>query len=221
MTPRALRGMAVNEVGRARISMMVRSMSSHSRPDTLVQDRTPQPHGFLLQRTAGPYIGVKRFQTIHPYRSLAGSCFSPESAHRALPSWDSRTRWNDLLRGLAGSDRQVQPTSRTHLIHRPARDTIPPPGGARFPPTSFGFAKCSRSCSVSGPAELGAVDPDTVHDHGQSTRQCDDRLFHSTAPGDLHCPCLEPGPFLHMHKHALGRCSAALPDSPPAARMGA
>ena len=57
MTPRALRGMAVNEVGRARISMMVRSMSSNSRPDTLVQDRTPQPHRFLLQRTAGPYMG--------------------------------------------------------------------------------------------------------------------------------------------------------------------
>src|ERR1700693_3340008 len=58
MTPKALRGMAVNEVGRARISMMVRSMSSNSRPDTLVQDRKPQPHCFLLQRTAGPYIGV-------------------------------------------------------------------------------------------------------------------------------------------------------------------
>src|SRR5580704_8890948 len=57
MTPRALRGMAVNEVGRARISMMVRSMGSNSRPDTLVQDRTPQPHRFLLQRTAGPYMG--------------------------------------------------------------------------------------------------------------------------------------------------------------------
>jgi hypothetical protein len=51
MTPKALRGMAVNEVGRARISMMVRSMSSNSRPDTLVQDRKPQPHCFLLQRT--------------------------------------------------------------------------------------------------------------------------------------------------------------------------
>ena len=47
--------------------MMVRSMSSNSRPDTLVQDRTPQPHRFLLQRTAGPYIGVKHFQTIHPH----------------------------------------------------------------------------------------------------------------------------------------------------------
>ena len=31
----------------------------HSRPDTLVQDRTTQPHRFLLQRTAGPYIGSK------------------------------------------------------------------------------------------------------------------------------------------------------------------
>ncbi len=27
--------------------------------------------------------------------------------------------------------RQVQADMRTHLIHRPARDVIPPPGGAR------------------------------------------------------------------------------------------
>jgi uncharacterized membrane protein YfcA len=37
---------------------MVRSISSNSRPDTLVQDRTTQPHRFLLQHTAGPYIRV-------------------------------------------------------------------------------------------------------------------------------------------------------------------
>jgi hypothetical protein len=42
MTRKALRGMAGNEVGRARISMMVRSLSSNTRPDTLVQDRTPK-----------------------------------------------------------------------------------------------------------------------------------------------------------------------------------
>ncbi len=30
--------------------------------------------------------------------------------------------------GLAGSRRQVQADMRTHLIHRPARDTIPPAG---------------------------------------------------------------------------------------------
>src|SRR5262249_6026251 len=58
MTRIALRGMAANELGRARISMMVRSMSSNTRPDTLVQDPTLQPHRFLLQRTAGPYIRV-------------------------------------------------------------------------------------------------------------------------------------------------------------------
>src|SRR6516164_5360895 len=48
-------------------------------------------------------FGVKHFQTIHP-------C-SVDVAHglvllfgigtKALPSWDSKTRWNDLLVGLA------------------------------------------------------------------------------------------------------------------------
>src|SRR5262245_45869133 len=42
LTPEiALRGMAANKIGCARISMMVRSTSSKARPDTLVQDRTP------------------------------------------------------------------------------------------------------------------------------------------------------------------------------------
>src|SRR5262249_49249805 len=59
MTPIALRGMAGNKIGCARISMMVRSMNSNARPDTLMQDRTLQAHRFLLQRTAGPYIWVR------------------------------------------------------------------------------------------------------------------------------------------------------------------
>src|SRR5947208_6330658 len=75
-------------------------------------------------------FGVKHFQTIR-------RC-SVDVAHglvllfgigtRALPSWDSKTRWNDLLGGLADR-RQVQADMRTHLIHRPARDIIPPLGG--------------------------------------------------------------------------------------------
>jgi hypothetical protein len=32
---------------------------------------------------------------------------------------------------LPSEERQVQATKRTHLIHRPARDIIPPLGGAR------------------------------------------------------------------------------------------
>src|SRR5213080_5224012 len=77
-------------------------------------------------------FGVKHFQTIR-------RC-SVDVAHglvllfgigtRALPSWDSKTRWNDLLGGLADR-RQVQADMRTHLIHRPARDIIPPLGGSQ------------------------------------------------------------------------------------------
>src|SRR5947207_2035389 len=78
-------------------------------------------------------FGVKHFQTIrrcsvdvaHGFVLLFGI------GTRALPSWDSNTRWNDLLGGLAVSCRQVQADMRTHLIHRPARDIIPPLGGCR------------------------------------------------------------------------------------------
>jgi transposase len=52
LSPRmiALRGMVANEIGCARISMMARSISSNSRPDTLVQDRTPASMFFLATR---------------------------------------------------------------------------------------------------------------------------------------------------------------------------
>ena len=131
MTPRALRGMAVNDVGRARISMMVRSMSSNSRPDTLVQDRTPQPHRFLMQRTAGPYIGVKHFQTIRLYSVdvthglvlLFG--IGTKAFHHGIRRQGGAISWS----ALPADERQVQADMRTHLIHRPARDIIPPLGG--------------------------------------------------------------------------------------------
>src|SRR5271169_5955671 len=85
------------------------------------------------------------------------------------------------------------------------------------------FSCCRRL--FPGPAERGAVNPDAVEDHGQPTRQSDDRLFHPTAPGDLHRPGLEPRPFLRT-QHALrclvehdphhlisaARCSAAALD---------
>src|ERR1700758_4524057 len=40
--------------------------------------------------------------------------------------------------------RQVQADMRTHLIHRPARDTIPPPGGARVTPCAFCYGFMRR-----------------------------------------------------------------------------
>src|ERR1700687_110972 len=74
-----------------------------------------------------------------------------------------------------------------------------------FPSIRFDPARLScRRSYLSGPTELGAVNPDAMHDHGQSAGQRDDRLFHPAAPGDLHRPVLEPGPFLRT-QHAL-RC---------------
>jgi hypothetical protein len=67
-------------------------------------------------------FGVKRFQTIHHY--------SVDVAHglvllfgisaKALPSWDSKTRWNNLLSGLA-----------VRLTAGPSRHTISPHPSSR------------------------------------------------------------------------------------------
>src|SRR5471030_1389488 len=61
-----------------------------------------------------------------------------------------------------------------------------------FPPIAFDPVWVLCRCGFPGPPELGAVNPDAVHDHGQPARQCDDRLLHPAAPGDLHRPGLEP-----------------------------
>ena len=64
---------------------------------------------------------------------------------------------------------------RTHLIHRPARDIFPPLGGARkFSPIVFdlpsaAFMLAATACSRV-PAELGAINPDAVHDMTASRR---------------------------------------------------
>jgi hypothetical protein len=63
--------------------------------------------------------------------SLAGSRFSSESApgpfHHGI-----RGRGGTISNAvLPPGERQVQADMRTHLIHRPARDIIPPRGGTR------------------------------------------------------------------------------------------
>jgi hypothetical protein len=76
---------------------------------------------------------VKRFQTIHLCNVDAahGLVLLFGIGTKALPSWDSRTGWNNLLGGLAVNRRQDQADMRTHLIHRPARDILPLLGGSR------------------------------------------------------------------------------------------
>ena len=63
-----------------------------------------------------------------------------------------------------------------------------------FPPKGLNPTRLSCFCCglCSAPAELGAIDPDAVHDHGQPSCQGNDGLFHAAALGDLHRPGFEP-----------------------------
>ena len=63
--------------------------------------------------------------------SLTGSCFSSESAPRPFHHGIRRRGGTICSAALPSNERQVQADMRTHLIHRPARDIIPPLGGAR------------------------------------------------------------------------------------------
>src|SRR5476649_2896139 len=67
--------------------------------------------------------------------SLAGSCFSSESAPRPFQH-GIRERGGTIFGSAFGSAlpsfrQQIQADIRTRLIHRPARDIIPPRGGVR------------------------------------------------------------------------------------------
>src|SRR6187399_1573256 len=76
-------------------------------------------------------FGVKHFQTVHhcDVDVARGLVLLSGIGTKALPSWVSKTRWNNLSGGLTVERRQVQADIR-HLIHRPARDIFPPLGGA-------------------------------------------------------------------------------------------
>ena len=72
--------------------------------------------------------------------SLTGSCFSSESALRPFHHGIRRRGGTIYWTALPSVERQVQATLRTHLIHRPARDIIPPRGGARV--SSYRMCSC-------------------------------------------------------------------------------
>jgi hypothetical protein len=66
-----------------------------------------------------------------------------------------------------------------------------------FSPIGFDperFSGCCRGL-LPGPPELGAVNPDAVHNHGQPASQGHDRFLHPAAPGDLHGQALSQDLF--------------------------
>ena len=69
-------------------------------------------------------FGVKRFQTVHPRCSVdvaRGLVLLSGIGTKALPSWDSRMRQNDLLVGLAIS-RTAGPSGHTNSPHPSSRE---------------------------------------------------------------------------------------------------
>jgi hypothetical protein len=66
-----------------------------------------------------------RLSTTTVSMSLTGSCFSSESGPGALPSWDSKTRWNNLSGGLSGGlavRRTVGPSGHANSPHPSSRE---------------------------------------------------------------------------------------------------
>src|SRR5665811_788700 len=137
--------------------------------------------------------------------SLAGSCFSSESAprpfHHGIRRRGGTIYWSALPSSDGRSKRTYELTSsivpRGTSFHRSVE--------LECSPILFDPVRLSCCCNLPGPAELGAVNPDAVHDHGQPARQGHDRLLHSAVPGNVHLPGLEPRPFCRTKQHDLGR----------------
>ena len=83
--------------------------------------------------------------------SLTGSCFSSESAPGPFHHGIRRRGGTIFGAALPLDKRQVQADIRSHLIHRPARDIIPPLGGPQCSPVTVDLARfmpLQRSWSI-------------------------------------------------------------------------
>ena len=164
----------------------------------MLRQRSPGRDGYGHRhdvRFSNRPVWVKRFQTIHwsVSMSLTGSCFSSESApgpfHHGVRERGGTIYWA-ALPSIGGRSKQTYDLT----------SSIVPRGTSFHRAVELEFLLFNGvwlSCChgfFPAPAERGAVDPDTVHDYGQPTRQRHDCLLHAAAPGDLHRPGLEPGP---------------------------
>ncbi len=146
-----------------------------------------------------------RLSTVAVSMSLAGSRFSSESALKALPSWGSKTRRNNLSGGLA-IGRTAGPSGHTNSPHPSSREGHHSTAWWNLnPPILFDWLWRSCHCAFPCALELGAIHPHAVHDHSQSACQRHDRLLHPALLGDLHGPGLEPRPSCRTHQHDMSR----------------
>ena len=142
-----------------------------------------------------------RLSTTAASMSLTGSCFSSESApgpfHHGI-----RRRGGTIFWSALPSRVTVGPSRHTNSPHPSSREghhsTARWSSGVLL--SQLNPALPSRRCGFLGPAELGAINPDAVHDDGEPARQRHDRFLHPATPGDLHRPGLEPRPFSRAHQ---------------------
>src|ERR1700738_3722040 len=132
-----------------------------------------------------------RLSTTTVSMSLAGSCFSSESAPRPFHHGIRRRGGTILWAALPSLGRPCRLTdSRSKRTYELTSSIVAQ--GTSFhrlvelecPPILFDPAQFSCCCRglFPGPPELGAVNPYAVHDHGQPTRQRHDRLLHPHSP---------------------------------------
>src|SRR5262245_5329529 len=78
-------------------------------------------------------FGSSAFKAIQPIpcRCRLRARASLRTRRKVPSSMGFENEGNNLWVGLTVKGRQVQADMRSHLIHRPARDIIPPRGGAR------------------------------------------------------------------------------------------
>ena len=100
-------------------------MFSGARAEAATSDQQRALHAVVdgNDRFSNRPFGVKRFQTIHHCNVdvARGLVLLFGIGTRALPSWDSKTRWNDLLGGLAAS-LAAGPSGHTVSPHPSSRE---------------------------------------------------------------------------------------------------
>src|SRR5215831_7587543 len=119
---------------------------------------------------------------------------------KALPVWDSRMRGTIFGSALPSSDGRSKRTCDLTSSIVPQGTSFHRAVELAFSPIDCDLALSCCGSLLPAPAKLRAVNPDAVHDHGQAARQRDDRFLQAAAPGDLHRPGLEPGPFRCAHQ---------------------
>ncbi len=112
------------------------------------------------------------------------------------------------LRGvLAAGQRQDQPTLRTHPARRPREDIFCRSRTRYLLARSFpafsaaGSGNRRNGGAVLAPAELAAVDPHPVQNHGQAPGDRDDCSTYPAPLSHSHAPRLQPRPEWGQSRH--------------------